>query len=147
VRSLPPAPPRSSLRLGLATPAAAALDHSLSIRGTAVCDAEAREWVITWALTNLSEASGTIGNVRAYPAGRPLVGLPNRVQPGETITGTQRTLASEYTAYLVLDVNWDDGPVTYDATGRRTSTCSARPSEPAVVTGPGRCVRPRALAI
>jgi hypothetical protein len=100
--------------LGPATSAAAASDHSLSIRGTAVCDAEAREWVITWTLTNLSEAAGTFGNVRAYPAGRPLVGLPGRVQPGETVIGTQRTLASEYTAYLVLDVNWDDGPVTYD---------------------------------
>jgi hypothetical protein len=36
------------------------------------------------------------------------------MQPGETVVGVQRTLWSEYTASIVLDVNWDDGPVTYD---------------------------------
>ncbi len=100
--------------VGTASPAVAASDHFLSIRGTAVCDAEARQWVITWTLTNHSGVTGTVGNVRAYPPSRPLVGLPNRIPPGETVSGVQRTLASEYTASLALDVNWDDGPVTYD---------------------------------
>ncbi len=100
--------------LAMAAPAAAASDHSVSIRGTAVCDAQARQWIITWTLTNHSDVPGTLGNVRAYPPDRALVGMPNRVQPGETITGTQRTLASEYTASVALDINWDDGAVSYN---------------------------------
>ena len=100
--------------VGTASPAVAASDHPLSIRGTAVCDAEARQWVITWTLTNSSDVAGTIGNLRVYPPSRPLVGLPNRIPPGASISGVQRTLASEYSASLVFDVNWDDGPVTYD---------------------------------
>jgi hypothetical protein len=100
--------------VGLAAPAVADSDHSVSIRGWASCDAVAHEWVISWTLTNHSDVYGTIGNVRAYPPSRALVGMPNRVAPGETITGVQRTLASEYTASLELDVNWDDGPVTYN---------------------------------
>jgi hypothetical protein len=111
-----------TISLAIATPVHAASEaapeagseHALSIRGVAACDADAREWVITWTLTNLSEATGTIGNVRAYPAGRALVGMPNRIQAGETINGVQRTLASEYTASLEFDVNWDDGLVTYN---------------------------------
>jgi hypothetical protein len=101
--------------IGLATsPVAAATEHVVDIRGTAVCDAVAGEWVVTWAVTNRSEVAGTLGNVRVYPAGRPLVGMPNRVQPGETINGVQRLLANEYTGSIIIDINWDDGVVTYD---------------------------------
>jgi hypothetical protein len=81
-----------TVSVGVAAPAAADPDHSVSIRGWASCDAVAHEWVITWTLTNQSEVAGTIGNVRAYPPGRALVGMPNRAAPGETITGVQRTL-------------------------------------------------------
>jgi hypothetical protein len=114
---------RAALPLGLATiiasvsaptRAVASETHSVTIRGTAECDHDAREWVITWTLTNDSDNAGTVGNVRAYPAGRALVGLPRRVQPQETISAVQRTLASEYTASIVLDINWDDGDVTYN---------------------------------
>jgi hypothetical protein len=100
--------------IGVAAPAVAATDHALSIRGTAACDSAAREWVVTWTLTNQSDVAGTFGNVRAYPADRALTGLPSRIAPGETVTGVQRLLASEYTGSIVLDVNWDDGAVTYN---------------------------------
>jgi hypothetical protein len=100
--------------LGTPTPAVAASDHTVAIRGVAACDAAAREWVITWTLTNQSDVTGTIGNVRAYPPGRALVGMPNRMSSGETISGVQRTRAWEYTASVEFDVNWDDGVVTYN---------------------------------
>jgi hypothetical protein len=100
--------------VGIAAPASASAEHFIAMRGTAKCDADAQQWVITWTLTNESDVAGTIGNVRVYPPDRALVGMPSRVQPGETVTGVQRTLASEYTAQLILDVNWDDGPVTYN---------------------------------
>ncbi|GAA0810286.1 hypothetical protein [Spirilliplanes yamanashiensis] len=106
-----------ALVLGLATPAAAAgtaAGHGVDIRGVAACDHDTREWVITWTVRNLTDVAGTIGNVRVDPPGRPLVALPQRVDAGATATGTQRLLASEYTARVQLDVNWDDGPVTYD---------------------------------
>jgi hypothetical protein len=102
------------ISVGTATRAVASTTHSVTIRGTAACDHDAREWVITWTLTNNSDTAGTTGNVRAYPAGRALVGLPGRVQPEETVSAVQRTLASEYTASIVLDINWDDGDVTYN---------------------------------
>jgi len=98
----------------VAPPASATSSHVLWIRGLAECDAVAGEWVVTWEVTSTAEVPGTIGNVRAYPAGRPLVGMPNRIQPGETVRGEQRLLASEYTGQIVFDVNWDDGSVTYD---------------------------------
>ena len=105
-----------ALVLGLATPAAAsgaAADPGVVIRGVAACDHDTREWVITWTVRNPYDAAGTIGNVRVAPPGRPLVALPQRVGAGETVTGTQRLLATEYSAHVQLDVNWDDGPVTY----------------------------------
>ena len=102
----------AALVLGLAAPAAA--DPGVIIRGTAVCDHDGGWWVVTWTVTNPYEVAGTIGNVRAEPPGRAIVGLPQRVAAGETVTATQRLLTTEYTAHLQLDVNWDDGPVTYD---------------------------------
>ena len=95
-------------------PGGASTDRYVDIRGLAECDAVADQWVVTWELTNHVDVAGTIGNVRAYPASRPLVGLPSRIQPGETIRGEQRLLADEYTGEIRFDVNWDDGPVTYD---------------------------------
>lgn len=97
-----------------ASPAAASSNHGLSIRGVAACDAATRWWIVTWSVTNRSDVTGTIGNVRVYPSNRPVVGLPSRIQPGETITGEQRLLASEYTGSIVFDVNWDDGQVVYN---------------------------------
>jgi hypothetical protein len=100
--------------ISVSAPPAAASDHRLDLRGLATCDVVADQWVVTWELTSHADVPGTIGNVRAYPASRPLVGLPGRIQPGETIRGEQRLLSSEYTGQIVLDVNWDDGLVTYD---------------------------------
>ncbi|GIG21091.1 hypothetical protein Cch01nite_18150 [Cellulomonas chitinilytica] len=97
-----------------APPASASSDRDIAIRGLAQCDAVAGQWVVTWEVTNHADVTGTIGNVRAYPASRPLVGLPSRIQPGETVRGEQRLLASEYSGEILFDVNWDDGPVTYD---------------------------------
>ncbi len=97
-----------------ASSAAASSSHWLDIRGIAACDAAMRRWIVTWSVTSHSDVTGTIGNVRVYPPGRPLVGMPSRIQPGETITGEQRLLASEYTGSIVFDVNWDDGQVVYD---------------------------------
>ncbi|MDC7121201.1 hypothetical protein OMK64_06600 [Cellulomonas fimi] len=96
-----------------AAPAGADADHPVDIRGLARCDSAAGEWVVTWEVTNRAGVAGTIGNVRAYPAGRALVGMPNRVQPGESVHGEQHLLASEYSGEIVFDVNWDDGAVTY----------------------------------
>jgi hypothetical protein len=98
----------------LAGPPAAAAEHYVDVRGLAACDAVAGQWVVTWELTSRAEVPGTIGNVRAFPASRALVGLPVRIQPGETIHGEQRLLASEYSGEIRFDVNWDDGLVTYD---------------------------------
>lgn len=97
-----------------ASPAAADGSRFVAVRGLAVCDPVADRWVVTWELTSHADVAGTIGNVRVEPAGRPLVGLPNRLPPGGTITGEQRLLADEYTGSIAFDVNWDDGPVTYD---------------------------------
>lgn len=83
--------------VGVETRAVASTTHYVTIRGMAACDHGAREWVITWTLTNNADTAGTTGNVRAYPAGRALVGLPRRTQPAETVSAVQRTLASEYT--------------------------------------------------
>ncbi|MGY4642359.1 hypothetical protein [Cellulomonas sp. URHB0016] len=98
----------------VAPPASATSSHFIWIRGLAQCDPVADQWLVTWELTSSADVPGTIGNVRAYPAGRPLVGMPNRIQPGETIRGEQRLLSSEYTGEIIFDVNWDDGLVTYD---------------------------------
>ena len=92
----------------------AASDHWIEVRGIAVCDWDARQWVVTWELTSHAQTPGTLGNVRVSPPGRPLVGMPNRIFPGETIRGEQRLMSWEYSGDIVFDVNWDDGPVTYD---------------------------------
>ncbi len=106
------------LVLSAAAPAAAeaaSAQRGVDIRGTADdCDRDARGWVVTWSVTNVYDVAGTIGHVRADPPGRPVEALPQRIQPGETVTGTQRLAHGEYSARLTLDVNWDDGPVTYD---------------------------------
>ncbi len=102
------------LVLGLAAPAAAADSSTITIRGYAECDHETRSWLITWTVSNSADVAGTTGNVRMDPPGRALVGLPRRIAGGETVTATQRLLTTEYTAHLQLDVNWDDGTVTYD---------------------------------
>lgn len=103
------------LGLGIA-PAHASNGLSVDVRGTCACDSTAGEWLVTWRITNHEDVAGTLGNVRAYPASRALVGLPNRIEPGQTIEGTQRLLASEYSGSIAFDVNWDDGTVTYDHT-------------------------------
>jgi hypothetical protein len=103
------------LGLGLA-PAHASAGLTVDVRGTCVCDSAAGEFLVTWEVTNHGDVAGTIGNVRAYPAGRALAGMPDRVQPGETIRGEQRLLSSEYSGWIAFDVNWDDGTVTYDHT-------------------------------
>lgn len=100
---------------GLA-PAQASSGLDADIRGTCVCDSAAGEWVVTWEVTNHRDVAGTIGNVRAYPAGRALVGLPSRIEPGQTIQGTQRLPSWQHTGSVAFDVNWDDGSVTYDHT-------------------------------
>ena len=101
--------------LGTASaPAAASSSYVVDIRGLAVCDPAARQWVVTWEVTSRAETPGTIGNVRVGPPSRPLVGLPNRIFPGETIRGEQRLMAWEYSADITFDINWDDGPVTFD---------------------------------
>lgn len=99
-----------------ALPASSSTSRWVDVRGLAVCDPVAGQWVVTWEVTNHSELWGTLGNLRALPAGRPLVGLPNRLPPGGTIRGEQRLLASEYSGSIAFDVNWDDGVVTYDHT-------------------------------
>jgi hypothetical protein len=99
--------------LASATPASAT-GRYLSIHGSAVCDREAGEFAVTWTIENANDVAGTIGNVRVYPPSRPLVGMPHRIQPHETIQGTQRLLRTEYTGHLQLDVNWDDGVVVHD---------------------------------
>ncbi|WP_258724803.1 hypothetical protein [Cellulomonas sp. NS3] len=103
------------LGLGLA-PAQASSGLTADIRGTCVCDSTVGEWVVTWEVTNHRDVAGTIGNVRAYPAGRAIVGLPNRIEPGQTVQGTQRLRSWEYTGSIAFDVNWDDDTVTYDHT-------------------------------
>jgi hypothetical protein len=100
--------------LAIATPAVAATDKTLPIRGTATCDREASEYVVTWTFTNPNTVAGTIGNVRAYPADRSLVGLSSRIMPGETIAATQRFPGAEHSGRVILDVNWDDGEVGYN---------------------------------
>lgn len=97
-----------------ASSASASRSHWLDIRGIAACDAAMRRWVVTWSVPSRSDVTGTIGNERVYPPDRPLVGMPSRIQPGETITGEQRLLASRYTGSIVFDANWDDGQMVYD---------------------------------
>lgn len=93
---------------------ASAAERRIDIRGTAVCDAATHQWRVSWAVTNRSEVAGTLGNIRSEPA-EPVLGLAGkRVQPGETVTGEQRLTWWQYTAYLAVDVNWDDAAVTYD---------------------------------
>lgn len=106
----------SLVATGLVLPSAVAdtTSHWVDIRGSAVCDHEAQQWSVTWHVSSRSEAWGTLGNVRAYPAGRALVGMPNRLPPAATIAGEQRLLPWENTGSIALDINWDDGPVTYD---------------------------------
>lgn len=104
------------LATGVAMPSAGAATTSrwVDIRGSAECDPAAGQWKVTWSVASHAEAWGTLGNVRAYPAGRALVGMPNRLPPGATIAGEQRLLPWENTGSIALDINWDDGPVTYD---------------------------------
>jgi hypothetical protein len=97
-----------------AAPANAEPFRSMSVAGYAACDTASAEWVITWTITNEFDVAGTLGNVRVTPADHPLDGLPAIVEGGATVTGTQRIPAVESTASVVLDVNWQDGPVTYN---------------------------------
>jgi len=105
---------------GTATPAAAATVAQVQIQpptilATASCDAAARQWVVTYQVTNPNTVAGTIGNIRVTPAGQPLVGLPSRMFPGMTIVGTQRVGGAEPSASITFDVNWDvDLIVTYN---------------------------------
>src|SRR5690349_5023185 len=73
-----------------------------------ICDAAAGEWLIVYNVTNPNPIGGTIGNMRVAPPGRPLVGMPSRLYPLGTVTGTQRIPANEYTASITFDVTWDD---------------------------------------
>lgn len=99
-------------------PASAANDPEpfryLHIAGTAVCDAPAGEWVITWAVTNTFNVGATIGNVRSTPADHAIANLPTEIPAGQTVTGVQRIPSTTYSAYLVFDANWHDGPVSYN---------------------------------
>ena len=97
-----------------ATASTGSAGYWIEVRAIAVCDWDARQWVVTRELTSHAQTPGTIGNVRVAPAGRPLVGMPNRIFPGETIRGEQRLMSWEYTGHIAFDVNWDDGLVTYD---------------------------------
>jgi len=100
-----------------AAPAAAAEPEPfrhLYVAGTAVCDAPAGEWVITWAFTNTFNVGATLGNIRVTPADRPVTNLPSEVPAGQTVTGEQRIPANTYSAGITVDVNWHDGPVDYN---------------------------------
>ncbi|RZU53240.1 hypothetical protein EV385_5143 [Krasilnikovia cinnamomea] len=89
-------------------------DRVPEVAGRAVCDTALGEWFITWSVTNPHSMAGTLGNIRVAPVGHPLVGMPNRVLPGQTATGGQQAPPDGYTASITFDVNWDDGAVTYD---------------------------------
>jgi hypothetical protein len=97
-----------------ATPASAEPVRAMYVAGVAACDPAAGEWVITWTVANGFDVPGTVGNVRVTPAGHPLAGLDPVIEPGATATGTQRIPASMSSASVTLDVNWLDGPVTYN---------------------------------
>jgi hypothetical protein len=99
--------------IATATPALAS-DKFLTIRGTAVCDSAAGEFAVTWTVTNPNEIAGTVGDVRAYPAARSIVGVPERLEAHKTAVATQRLRYTEYTGQIQLDVTWDDGEVVHD---------------------------------
>lgn len=99
--------------LASTTPALAADRRTVTIRGTAVCEAATGGYLVTWKVDNPNDIAGTIGNVRSKPTDRP-VEVPRRFPPATTITGTQHLLHDEFTAWLIFDVNWDDNQVDYD---------------------------------
>ena len=97
-----------------AAPASAEPFRSMTVAGYAACDSASAEWVMTWTVTNEFDVAGTLGNMRVTPADHPVEGLPAIVGAGETVTGKQRIPATDSTATVTLDVNWHDGPVTYN---------------------------------
>src|SRR4051812_23242217 len=118
----------AAVPLALSTPAAAAVgttDYHMVVNTYPGCNFSAGEWVITWTVSNPNPVAGTIGNVRVAPPGA-LVGLPNRVLPGESVQGIQRA-PGNVTASVTFDVNWDDGLVTYNE-GRSINLGQCGPS-------------------
>ena len=93
---------------GTATPAFAAQDHEVMIRGTAVCDHKTGQFAVTWTVTNPNDLDGTIEKVQSEPVNRPIK-LPTRLEAGETVLGAQTLKGSEYTGRISFDVNWADG--------------------------------------
>jgi hypothetical protein len=131
---------------GTATPAAAATVDQVQIQpptivATASCDVAARQWVVTWQVTNPNTVAGTLGNLRVTPLGQPLVGLPNRMFPGMTIVGTQRVGGAEPSASITFDVNWDvDQIVTYNhSQSIRFGTTCGQPSRTVLVSSTVAC--------
>ena len=105
--------------LALSTPAIAATavdDRHMVVNAYPGCDFAVAEWVITWTVSNPGTVAATIGNVRVTPPSA-LVGLPDRVQPGETVQGIQRVPGNAFAATITFDVNYDDGVVTYNDVG------------------------------
>jgi hypothetical protein len=99
---------------GTAAAASETSSRYLHMSGWAVCEPAARQWVITWSVTNTSDVGGTIGNMRVNPAGHPLTNMPTEMAAGETVQGEQRIPADQYWADIAFDVNWHDGVVTYN---------------------------------
>jgi hypothetical protein len=105
----------AGLLAALASPAAAAEPtRYLYMSASAQCDAAAGRWVITWSVTNAGDVAGTVGNVRVTPAGYAVASLDPVIEAGATETGVQYIPATTHDASLTVDVNWHDGPVTYN---------------------------------
>jgi len=101
--------------------------RTILVSHSVACDVAARQWVITYIVTNPNPIGATLGNIRVSPAGFPLLGLSTRVLPFMTVTGAQRIPGNVHNASLTFDVNWDDNTVTYDVSDQVfiAGTCGA----------------------
>ncbi len=92
--------------------AAPASAHFSGVTGTAVCDNDTGEWVVTWTVeVHRTNLPGTLTKVELTPAGSTVT----NIQVGATIpnpgslVGVQRVPNSESVADIVIRAAWPDG--------------------------------------
>ncbi len=73
-----------------------------------ICDASAREWIVTWHITNRSEEATAITDVEALPEKSTIVWVPDVVAGGATAYAYQRVPADDG-GVIVFNAKWADG--------------------------------------
>ncbi|HEU5107917.1 MAG TPA: LPXTG cell wall anchor domain-containing protein [Micromonosporaceae bacterium] len=123
--------------LAVSAPASA---HRTSVSGTAVCDTETGNWVVTWTVSNSEDhVAGSLTFAAVAPSSTRVTNIAyGAVLPaGGSITGEQIAPGSETSASLTVKAKWDNGKFEkYPQTGtvEFEGTCEEESEQPPTPT-------------